>query len=199
MDTYQNFQQLRQNEKEGVDFRIRQRVVDDAQTVIVAPHGGGIEPGTSEIAEAIAGNDFSFYAFEGIKPGGNRDLHITSTRFDEPRCLKLVQTSERVVTIHGEESDASVVYVGGRDVRLRRRIGAALKKAGFVARAPRRSPLRGEDPRNICNRGISRKGVQLELSAGLRRMLFESLTRCGRQKRTARFDGFVSAIRSTLT
>lgn len=198
MGKYQNFQQLGQNEKEGTDFRIRWRVGKSAQTVIVAPHGGGIEPGTSEIAEAIAGNDFSFYAFEGIKRNENRALHITSTRFDEPRCLELVTASQRVITIHGEGGDDPIVYVGGRDVQLRRRMSAALQKAGFVVRTPQSARLRGEDRNNLCNRGKSGKGVQLELSAGLRQRLFVSLTRCGRRKKTACFDRFVSAIRSAL-
>ena len=38
------------------DFRVRVRR-SKSDTVIIAPHGGGIEPGTSEIAEAIAASD----------------------------------------------------------------------------------------------------------------------------------------------
>jgi phage replication-related protein YjqB (UPF0714/DUF867 family) len=43
---------------------------------ILAPHGGGIEPGTSELAEAVAGEGLSFYAFEGLKRSGNAVLHV---------------------------------------------------------------------------------------------------------------------------
>lgn len=43
-----------------------------------APHGGGIEPGTSEIADAIGGERGSFYTFGGLKSSGTADLHITS-------------------------------------------------------------------------------------------------------------------------
>jgi phage replication-related protein YjqB (UPF0714/DUF867 family) len=74
----------------------------------VAPHGGGIEPGTSELADAIAGSDLSFYTFEGLKSSGNTDLHITSTRFDEPMCLTLLASSSVVVTLHGEHSTKTV-------------------------------------------------------------------------------------------
>jgi phage replication-related protein YjqB (UPF0714/DUF867 family) len=31
----------------------------------VAPHSGGIEPGTSEVADAVASDEFGFYAIEG--------------------------------------------------------------------------------------------------------------------------------------
>ena len=52
-DKYRNFDQLSRNESSGIDFRI---LVRRARTAfaIVAPHGGGIEPGTSEIADSIA-------------------------------------------------------------------------------------------------------------------------------------------------
>ena len=53
-DQYENFEELSQNETVGVDFRILARRARAAFD-IVAPHGGGIEPGTSEIADAIAG------------------------------------------------------------------------------------------------------------------------------------------------
>ena len=83
MDTYNSFANLAKHAEEGRDFKVRtqERL---GTTVIIAPHGGGIEPGTSEIAEAIAGNDLSLYLFEGIRDENNRELHITSTRFDEP-------------------------------------------------------------------------------------------------------------------
>jgi phage replication-related protein YjqB (UPF0714/DUF867 family) len=42
----------------------------------VAPHGGAIEPGTSEVAKQVADNDLSLFIFEGIKPKGNKRLHI---------------------------------------------------------------------------------------------------------------------------
>ena len=65
-DTYRNFDELSQKEVAGVDYRILLRR-SRAVFAIVAPHGGGIEAGTSEVAEAIASEEFSFYSFEGIK------------------------------------------------------------------------------------------------------------------------------------
>jgi phage replication-related protein YjqB (UPF0714/DUF867 family) len=41
---------------------------------VIAPHGGAIEPGTTEVAEAIAGDRFSFYTLEGVKTRDNKRL-----------------------------------------------------------------------------------------------------------------------------
>src|SRR5882724_11484201 len=90
--------------------------------------GGGIEPGTSELAEAIAGADMSFYAFEGLKKKGNGILHITSSRFDEPKAVFLVNASPRVVALHGElDCRDQVVFLGGLDRGLGKHIQAVLE------------------------------------------------------------------------
>src|SRR5260370_3502976 len=128
-DRYANFGQLAGSEKRGQDFRVRSRA-RAAVTVVVALHGGEIEPGTSEIAEAIAGANLSFYAFEGIKAKHNRRLHITSTNFNEPGCLDLVAVSKRVVTIHGKDSERPIVILGGRDKGTAQRLRKSLQHAG---------------------------------------------------------------------
>ena len=78
------------------NFSVRYKDRDSAYAII-APHGGGIEPGTTELAEAIARNDFSFYTFEGKKRTSNRDLHLTATRFDEPDFFG---ASQEVANLH---------------------------------------------------------------------------------------------------
>jgi phage replication-related protein YjqB (UPF0714/DUF867 family) len=83
-DKYRDFAALSRTEREGVDFDIVCRARSSAVAVI-APHGGKIESGTSEIATAVAGDDFNLYCFQGLKPRHNTSLHITSGRFDEPR------------------------------------------------------------------------------------------------------------------
>ena len=197
-DKYPNFARLARNERAGIDYRILVRRAGPGFAV-VSPHGGGIEPGTSEIADAIAGVEFSHYAFEGLKRQGNSDLHITSTRFDEPMCLTLISQSEVVLTIHGEHSDEEgAVFIGGRDTRLGRRIAVALRSRGFVVGRHTDPGLQGIEARNLCNRGKTRKGVQLELSQAVRREMFSSLSREGRKKTTARFRAFVAAVRSVL-
>ncbi len=52
-DTYPNFAALARKERSGIDYQVRVRRARPA-FAIMAPHGGGIEPGTSEIADAIA-------------------------------------------------------------------------------------------------------------------------------------------------
>jgi phage replication-related protein YjqB (UPF0714/DUF867 family) len=198
-DKYPNFEVLSRHETAGVDYRILARGARRAFAA-VAPHGGGIEPGTSELADAIGGQDLSFYAFEGLKRSGNGGLHITSTRFDEPVCLGLVAQSAVVVTIHGEDSDApgDGVFLGGLDDELGRCIGRALRAAGFAVRRHPDPELQGREPDNLCNRGTSERGVQLELSRTVRAEMFSSLSREGRRCKTARFYDFVEAVRGVL-
>ena len=198
-DKYPNFATLEQHERAGIDYCVLVRREEPA-FAIVAPHGGGIEPGTSEIADAIASQRWSFYAFEGLKRTGNRDLHITSTCFDEPMCLILLGETNRVVTIHGEESDADGegVFVGGLDLELGARIGALLTEQGFDVRKHPDPNLQGLDPQNICNRGTAGAGVQLELSHAVRETLFDSLTREGRKHPKPRFKLFVDAVAGAL-
>jgi phage replication-related protein YjqB (UPF0714/DUF867 family) len=199
-DKYPNFDVLSRNEVSGTDYQISVRRAKDAFAV-VAPHGGGIEPGTSEIAHAIAAGEFSFYAFEGLKSSGNTDLHITSTRFDEPMCLTLIRQSGIVLTIHGENSDGNgePVFLGGQDAELGQLVDAALTAAGFEVRQHEDPRLQGVEPCNVCNRGTTGRGVQLELSRGLREQMFLSLSREGRKHTTPKFHAFVDAIRSVLT
>jgi phage replication-related protein YjqB (UPF0714/DUF867 family) len=198
-DTYLYFAELERSERAGIDYGIRLRRAKP-EFAIVAPHGGGIEPGTSEIADAIAGEQWSFYTLEGLKSSGNAVLHITSTRFDEPMCLTLVGRSSVVLTVHGEESGGpdGVVFIGGRDTALGASVRNELTEDGFLVREHEDPNLQGTDPKNICNRGTSGAGVQLELSRSVRESMFESLTKKGRERPTERFDVFVKAVRRVL-
>ena len=195
MDRYASFDELCQHAVEGRDFRIR-AVSRPGQVAVIAPHGGGIEPGTSELAEAVAGTAFSFYAFEGIRPNNNRDLHITSTRFREARCDALVAASRLVIAIHGEDSDDEAVFIGGLASEVLKAVEESLEAAGFSVERHVNPSLQGESRDNICNRGARGEGVQLEVSSGLRSTFFERLTRRGRQKTTDRFAAFVEAVRN---
>jgi phage replication-related protein YjqB (UPF0714/DUF867 family) len=197
-DRYKNFVDLASRETENSDFQVRSQERHGAAAVI-APHGGGIEPGTSELAEAIASPDLSFYAFEGLKRNNNGVLHITSSRFDEPKAVALVTASRRVVALHGEhDCRDEVVFLGGLDKGLRRRIEAELRAVGFVVGIHDDPYLQGVEKNNICNRGQSGRGVQLELSQPLRRSFFQSFDRNGRQHRTEQADRFVDAMRKAL-
>jgi phage replication-related protein YjqB (UPF0714/DUF867 family) len=165
-DPYNNFNELKQNEILNQDYRIS--ISDRGSPItIIAPHGGKIEPKTSGIAGSIAGDKFNCYCFEGIKPDNNRQLHITSHNFDEPRAIKLIARSHTVVAVHACTDDKTLVYPGGRDEAV---IGAIVKEltaAGIVI-AKRNAKYQGINPNNICNRGLSGRGAQLEISRGLR-------------------------------
>ena len=193
-DRYRSFAEL--VHREGPDaFSVRLRSAGSA-TAIVAPHGGAIEPGTSEIALAIAAHDLSYYLFEGRKARANRQLHLTSDVFDEPRGLALIESVETVITIHGERSRLNRVCIGGLDAEVGELIGASLAAAGFAVdrREPRR--MGGLSPYNLANRGRSGAGVQLELSSALREGFFAALTRAGRARPTPRLAAFAEAVRA---
>ena len=170
MTSYQSFKELAQHEKEGQDYRIRIEL-RDPRVLIMAPHGGKIEPTTGEIAEAIAGTAYSSYVFEGMKKDGNGVLHIESHLFDEPRALEAVQKAEVVITVHGQiDQKEGFVMVGGLNESLRSKVKEQLGAASFETRAPTEG-LMGTDPMNICNRGKSKRGVQLEVSRKARDLL----------------------------
>lgn len=193
-DKYRDYAHLAENEERGVDFEIL-AVDRQSQLVVVAPHGGGIEPGTSELAGAIAGSEYSLYLFEGRKASNNFDLHISSHRFDAPGCRTLIQSARVAVAIHGEGSAEPAVFLGGRDQKLLALLQETLQAAGFTTEKHSNPELQGEHPANVCNVGSTGAGVQLEISHGLRAQFFASLKLAGRKQTTARFHEFVSAVR----
>ncbi|RTL33222.1 MAG: hypothetical protein EKK53_28435 [Burkholderiales bacterium] len=115
------------------DYRIVLEHRPASMTAVIAPHGGGIEAYTSDIARQIAGQDFSYYLFEGLLKAGNfAALHLSSHRFDEASCLELLSGCDHVVAIHGCGHEGERVLLGGRDAELRRAIGDSLREAGLV-------------------------------------------------------------------
>lgn len=191
-DKYHTFEMLRRNEPANA-FHIH-CLRRPSDVVIIAPHGGKIEPWTSEIAAAISGDDHNLYCFEGRKRNGNRDLHITSHRFDEPQALELLARCSRVVAVHGCAGDEEVSYLGGLDHALRDAIGEMLKESGFAIGRHENPDLQGVHPRNICNRGSRGVGMQLELSHGLR----SALTRPVVAEEGANTVIFAAAIRAGI-
>jgi hypothetical protein len=88
----------------------RQELFDDGlphkcavtKTTIIAPHGGGIEFGTSELCLAIAGYHpatlavppgtgvtYDYWMFEGLRAANNSQLHVTSTHCDDGVAVSL--------------------------------------------------------------------------------------------------------------
>ncbi len=180
-EQYRNFSDLQKNEVEGQDYRIRSRE-GTTGIAVVAPHGGRIERGTSQVTEAVAGQEHSFYCFEGMKPvlSTNKVLHITSNCFDEPGALALVSRAKRVMTIHGARGNEVAVYLGGLDLDFRTQVIESCRSAGFDAGDDPSPTRQGMAAMNICNRGITGMGLQVELTFGLRKQLFDP-SACGTQ------------------
>jgi phage replication-related protein YjqB (UPF0714/DUF867 family) len=76
-----------------------------------------------------------------------------------------------ILAIHGERSrQESFVMVGGLWEGFRKRMRTEFQEAGFRVERPR-DGLGGVNPENICNRGLSGMGGQLEISEALRERL----------------------------
>ena len=187
-DFYANFQELQLHEQEGRDYRINASL-HWHQVLIIAPHGGKIEPYTSQIAKWIAAKDFAWYSFEGLKDLDNPRLHITSHNFDEPTVLQALQEAHTVMTIHGlKNSIDEFLMIGGLDTTFGTELRVALQHKGFIVRESEQA-YGGVHATNICNRGCTGKGVQLEISFALRKRIFKD-TECRSR--------FVETIRSVI-
>jgi phage replication-related protein YjqB (UPF0714/DUF867 family) len=181
-DKYTCFDDLAVGEKRGEDYDFESRSRETADVVVIAPHGGTIEPWTDKIADDIAGDDFSFYCFKALKK--NSGLHVASHLFDEPTCEKLVAAHQHVVSIHGWGAGGERLCIGGRDADLI----AALKEGLFAEGIHAEDAvgrLKASDPNNITNRGASGRGVQFELTMAFR-------------KNDAAVDKFTRAVRAVL-
>ncbi|NRQ36517.1 poly-gamma-glutamate hydrolase family protein [Nonomuraea sp. NN258] len=208
-DRYRSYADLAAHEKEGRDYRRVQRGpgrahVAHRRVAHIAIHGGAIEAPTTQLADHAAGGAYAFYSFEGIKASGNGDLHITSTRFDEPRALELVAQSDYTVSWHGAKGSSATTYVGGRDRALARKVAGALRAAGFAVAVTVPAELAGTNPGNIVNRNRRHRGVQLELTRGQRELFFRggNLSRAWIEdpaNRTKAFYRYVAAVDRALS
>ena len=179
VDTYKDFKELSDTESEGTDYQIdfQDRGTDFA---IIGIHGGEIEPDTEAVVRNIAGADLSYYIFLS----NAERQHITSINFDESRCINLIAKSKGVVSIHGKNGEGEFVMLGGLDQNLISKTKNALTKLGFEVR-PTTSTVMGIDPRNVCNRGASGQGLQIEMSRQLRKALVQD------SQKMMRFSGII--------
>ncbi len=174
---------------EGQDFCVR-AVARNHPVLVLAIHGGYIEPFTSQLAEAIAGDEFSLYDFRGLREAIRHELHIVSARFSDPQLTRLIAAGSVAVSVHGKKGDDISVGVGGLNLALRQRVEVRLQSSRFDVQDPGPG-LRGVNPENVVNRP-KHCGVQLEISNGLRIALARSMLR---QPRKDLFISFVDAIR----
>ena len=175
---YKSYQELKKYNIYGVDYRIETKIKFPSNLLVVAPHGGTIEPGTSEIAKKIAFEKFNYYSFESLRDYGAHyiSLHITSHLFDEPECLKWSRQHKWVATIHGCNVESKKIYLGGRNRELVAYVKESLKRSYFTVEDSGHK-YRGVHPSNICNIGKKKSGLQIELSIPLRQPeMFESVS-----------------------
>jgi len=195
MNRFKSFKQLCRRAVEGQDFIVELRK-GRSTLAVMAPHGGGIEPGTDTIAAAIAGDEHSYYSFRGVRMLNNTELHLASERFDEPRALALARQVLNVVTVHGCRGRRATVYAGGLAGGLKNSVIKSLQTAGFAACHTPRPSIGGIHRSNLCNRGQRGRGLQLELSEQLRCQLMGH----GQYQLTGndQLSAFVAAVQCAL-
>ncbi|MHB1317005.1 MAG: poly-gamma-glutamate hydrolase family protein [Anaerolineae bacterium] len=174
-----------------VDYDITVRDPGGAVTV-VALHGGALAPGTAELAEALAGDDYSLYAF--VAREDRPALRISSLRAREPRLDTLIERSMIVLSIDGDSDTGAgtgaIVRVGGANAALQAMMLDALCDAGFQAR-PSETPGIDTSSAFFFNRARE-GGLELALSATLLEIL------CAAEGCDERRALFVSAVRESV-
>jgi phage replication-related protein YjqB (UPF0714/DUF867 family) len=197
---------LRNGHVVGRDFRVAFGDSKIDLCLLVAPHGGGIEPGSSEIMRAVADlGGWAWYEFAGFLRQGNKQaLHMASTDFDEPTLKSMLPQAGFVVAFHGaSESPEPLVYVGGKWKLGRQTVAAAINssfeehgiRAADATDHDAAAHLRGLDDSNITNRGKRMEGVQLEFSRAARNLLFPpDSSREARGRRSAPLRPLAAAI-----
>ena len=219
---------LVEGEDYGRRFRRHERFDDDelakldgpVKTAVIAPHGGGIETGTSELCLAVAGYHpatlevtppggvtYDYWMFEGLRSEGNAALHVTSTGCDDGIARSLCAGALNALVLHGcteaaagQPEGAEVVLVGGRNQALKLYLLEAFGVEGLAAvdALPVRA-LNGDNAENIANRTLLGMGGHLELTTPLRLAMFEVNTRAQRKHTTTPvFWAFVAACRAAL-
>lgn len=202
MDKFSSMQELEKETIENEDWKIiiRNR---NSNVSILAIHGGGIEPATTELASMIADEgEYNYFTFEGIRSKGNQELHVTSTHYDNEDAMNLVTESNQVIAIHGCEGEEKIAYVGGKDERLKSSIIEQLNNIGIKAKEAT-SHISGQQDNNIVNCTVSGMGIQIELTTSLRKAFFKN----NRMNRKSREDqsnwdklmyDFANAIQSAI-
>jgi phage replication-related protein YjqB (UPF0714/DUF867 family) len=191
-----------------------------ARTTIIAPHGGGIEFGTSELCLAVAGYHPAtlqvipgigriddYWMFEGVRATGNSQLHVTASHCDDGVAVSMCAGALNALALHGCTTaraglpdGAQAVLVGGRNATLKQHLLLEFAAAGLTAiDALDNDDLNGDDPANIANRTLLGMGGHLELTGPLRQAMFDVNTRLERGRTTtAVFWAFAAACRNAL-
>jgi phage replication-related protein YjqB (UPF0714/DUF867 family) len=159
-----------------------ERLCDDGQQrdlIVLAPHGGEIEPDTDGQAELVAATlGRSSWRCKGWRPGGgaHERWHITSVDID-PDSFPLLRTVanrrfRQAVSFHGFGGQG-VIIGGSAPPDVKQAVCCAIDEAlgdVDVRIATPDDPLGGDDPANIVNRLTVRRrhGVQIEQDDAVR-------------------------------
>ena len=166
-DMFHSFAHLASCTLAGTDYAVTTILRPSSPVLVLAPHGGGIEAGSGELAELVAGEQHNLFTFAGLRSHGNRDLHLSSSRFDHPECLSMLSRCAFALAIHGCRGEGQI-YVGGLETLLVDLLVRQLTAAGLPATSDVPRHLAGQDPGNVCNRGTLGRGAQLEITMDLR-------------------------------
>ncbi len=196
MVEYEDMKLLKQKETQGKDWD-KYHTDRESAVLVVAPHGGTIEPHTDLIAKAIAKDDFSLFVFRGLRRNSSdrKWLHVTSGNYEEEDLTHLQKKVMVALSVHGAANKdgykEKTTFMGGGDTLLRDLIWARLEAHGFDAfLAP--AGLDGSYKGNFVNKSGPEQnipGVQLEISRGERDALADT---------PARLERYASAIREVL-
>lgn len=162
-----SYKELLTTKKEGTDFEVKTRSAP-VNILVMAIHGGTIEPATTELADAVAGDKFSFYSFSGLTDD-YLGLHLTSTDFDEPRLSTLTHVAEKCLSFHGLKDNEVDFCVGGAHAQKRKAYVLLLSQKFPKWRSCELCcpPNSGTSKNNVVNRCKS-DGVQIEMGQRLR-------------------------------
>ncbi|AYX89700.1 poly-gamma-glutamate hydrolase family protein [Staphylococcus cohnii] len=172
-DRFKSMTELMDYTEENTDWVIHS-IKRNSNIIITAIHGGAIEPATTELAELTAEKgSFDYFTFKAIRTKANSELHVTSRRYDEPKLMKMIANNPYAIAIHGCKGEDEIIYMGGKDEQLMDAMTEEFEKLGIdVRQAP--SHMSGAHDDNIINCCKTEKGVQLELTSGIRKKLFEN-------------------------
>jgi phage replication-related protein YjqB (UPF0714/DUF867 family) len=164
---------------------------------LFAPHGGCIEPGTRQIVMSLANNKWDYFIFRGIRKGGDcyETLHVKSENYDVESCVQMARNAVLAVAIHGRRVEESRIEVGGGSLSLAADLVRYLSELEYPA-IPAPSHMSGQSETNFVNLA-KLKGIQLELSEGFRKSLFDMYPNKPRPK-SSFFPEFITNLRAWL-
>jgi phage replication-related protein YjqB (UPF0714/DUF867 family) len=198
---YSSYTELAREMKSGIDFEVIYRNSGSRSYLIAAPHGGYMEPGSTEIANAIADDLFGFYTFSSIRRNTAPLMVLPSLRFNEPWLRSVSKRYRGVISIHIIPGSDRAIYVGGTYRKLANIISSALQADGYTVKTlPNWSPAYNSN--NFFNKGVN-GGIRIEISSGLVYDMFRGpvenpIVRLDPLRRTSDFRRFVRVVQNSI-